>query len=242
VADIVGYSGLAALLLTLLLPAARAGAAEYYAGRVLSSRHGPSRSRRRGLTATGAQARVKSALEGEACSQLNGGFSAHSGPSRATRVGTQSAQLMRQGRDWLCQPNALAGIYETSAIQGRLQAGLSVDYGLTGFLVAWLSGQHFLRAVPIAILIGGLIAAGDADRKCPIGGFVTTLTVANPFDPPPRHLPALRNGLMSAGGSVTVCTDTGSVIWRHLRRTRAQLPRSCNAKAAPLRSLRSFSP
>jgi general nucleoside transport system permease protein len=55
-----------------------------------------------------------------------------------------------------------AGICETSAIQGRLQAGLSVGYGLTGFLVAWLSGQHCLRAVPIAILIGGLIAAGDA--------------------------------------------------------------------------------
>jgi ABC-type uncharacterized transport system permease subunit len=56
----------------------------------------------------------------------------------------------------------LAGICETSAIQGRLQAGLSVGYGLTGFLVAWLSGQHFLRAIPIAILVGGLIAAGDA--------------------------------------------------------------------------------
>jgi general nucleoside transport system permease protein len=55
-----------------------------------------------------------------------------------------------------------SGICETSAIQGRLQAGLSVGYGLTGFLVAWLSGQNFLRAVPIAILIGGLIAAGDA--------------------------------------------------------------------------------
>jgi general nucleoside transport system permease protein len=55
-----------------------------------------------------------------------------------------------------------AGICETSAIQGRLQSGLSAGYGLTGFLVAWLSGQHFLRAVPIAILVGGLIAAGDA--------------------------------------------------------------------------------
>jgi general nucleoside transport system permease protein len=55
-----------------------------------------------------------------------------------------------------------AGICETSAIQGRLQSGLSVGYGLTGFLVAWLSGQHFLRAIPIAILIGGLLAAGDA--------------------------------------------------------------------------------
>jgi hypothetical protein len=47
-------------------------------------------------------------------------------------------------------------------IQGRLQAGLSVGYGLTGFLVAWLSRHHFLRAIPIAILIRGLIAAGDA--------------------------------------------------------------------------------
>ncbi len=55
-----------------------------------------------------------------------------------------------------------AGICETSAIQGRLQSGISVGYGLTGFLVAWLSGQNFLRAIPIAILIGGLIAAGDA--------------------------------------------------------------------------------
>ncbi|HTO61799.1 MAG TPA: ABC transporter permease [Bradyrhizobium sp.] len=55
-----------------------------------------------------------------------------------------------------------AGICETSAIQGRLQAGISVGYGLTGFLVAWLSGQHFLRAIPIAVLVGGLIAAGDA--------------------------------------------------------------------------------
>lgn len=56
----------------------------------------------------------------------------------------------------------VAGICETSAIQGRLQSGLSLGYGLTGFLVAWLSGQHFLRAIPIAVLIGGLIAAGDA--------------------------------------------------------------------------------
>lgn len=56
----------------------------------------------------------------------------------------------------------LAGICETSAIQGRLQAGISAGYGLTGFLVAWLSGQNFLRAIPISILIGGLIAAGDA--------------------------------------------------------------------------------
>ncbi len=55
----------------------------------------------------------------------------------------------------------LAGIIETSAIQGRLQPGISLGYGLTGFLVAWLSGHNFLRAIPLAVLIGGLIAAGD---------------------------------------------------------------------------------
>lgn len=55
----------------------------------------------------------------------------------------------------------LAGIVETSAIQGRLQPGISIGYGLTGFLVAWLSGHNFLRAVPLSIVIGGLIAAGD---------------------------------------------------------------------------------
>lgn len=55
----------------------------------------------------------------------------------------------------------LAGIAEASAIQGRLQPGLSLGYGLTGFLVAWLSGHDFLKAVPLAILIGGLLAAGD---------------------------------------------------------------------------------
>jgi simple sugar transport system permease protein len=56
----------------------------------------------------------------------------------------------------------LAGICEASAIQGRLQPGLSLGYGLTGFLVAWLSGHSFLGAAPLAVLIGGLIAAGDA--------------------------------------------------------------------------------
>lgn len=55
----------------------------------------------------------------------------------------------------------IAGIAEASAIQGRLQPGLSLGYGLTGFLVAWLSGHNFLKAVPLALVIGGLLAAGD---------------------------------------------------------------------------------
>jgi general nucleoside transport system permease protein len=56
----------------------------------------------------------------------------------------------------------LAGICETAAIQGRLQPGISVGYGLTGFLVAWLSGHSAFIAIPVSFLIGGLIAAGDS--------------------------------------------------------------------------------
>jgi general nucleoside transport system permease protein len=56
----------------------------------------------------------------------------------------------------------LAGICETAAIQGRLQPGISVGYGLTGFLVSWLSGHNPVVAIPVSFLVGGLIAAGDS--------------------------------------------------------------------------------
>lgn len=56
----------------------------------------------------------------------------------------------------------LSGWGEASAVQGRLQPGLSLGYGLTGFLVAWLSGHNLLWAIMLSILIGGLYSAGDA--------------------------------------------------------------------------------
>jgi ABC-type uncharacterized transport system permease subunit len=56
----------------------------------------------------------------------------------------------------------LAGICEVAAIQGRLQPGISVGYGLTGFLVAWLSGHNPFIAIMVSFLIGGLTAAGDS--------------------------------------------------------------------------------
>lgn len=55
----------------------------------------------------------------------------------------------------------LAGIAETSAVQGRLQADLSNGAGLSGFLVAWLAGNHALRAITLSLLIGALLASGD---------------------------------------------------------------------------------
>lgn len=56
----------------------------------------------------------------------------------------------------------IAGIAETSVMQGRLQAGLAGGYGWSGFLVAWLSGQSFLRIIPMSILVGGLLSSADA--------------------------------------------------------------------------------
>jgi general nucleoside transport system permease protein len=56
----------------------------------------------------------------------------------------------------------IAGIAETSMIQGRLQPNLSNGYGLSGFLVAWMAGQHFLKIVPLSILVGGLAASTDS--------------------------------------------------------------------------------
>jgi ABC-type uncharacterized transport system permease subunit len=55
----------------------------------------------------------------------------------------------------------IAGIAEASVIQGRLQSGLSLGYGYTGFLVAWLAGQNFLRVIPLSLLMGGLLASAD---------------------------------------------------------------------------------
>ncbi|MCW5625277.1 MAG: ABC transporter permease [Burkholderiales bacterium] len=55
----------------------------------------------------------------------------------------------------------LAGILETASIQGRLQANLSAGAGFSGFLVAWLAGNDCLRIIPLAFLVGALLAAGD---------------------------------------------------------------------------------
>jgi simple sugar transport system permease protein len=55
-----------------------------------------------------------------------------------------------------------AGIAEVSAIQGRLQPNISPGYGLTGFLVAWLSRHRPLVILPVSLMVGGLVAGSDA--------------------------------------------------------------------------------
>ena len=55
----------------------------------------------------------------------------------------------------------LAGIAETASVQGRLQASFANGAGLSGFLVAWLAGNRVWPTVALALLVGGLLAAGD---------------------------------------------------------------------------------
>ena len=56
----------------------------------------------------------------------------------------------------------LAGLVQTANVQGHLQPDISSGYGYIGFLVAWLAGQNFLRIIPLAVIMGGLLSAGDA--------------------------------------------------------------------------------
>ena len=56
----------------------------------------------------------------------------------------------------------LAGIVQTANVQNHLQPDLSSGYGYVGFLVAWLAGQNFLRIIPLALVMGGLLSAADA--------------------------------------------------------------------------------
>ena len=55
----------------------------------------------------------------------------------------------------------MAGIIETANIQGRLQANFSFGAGFSGFLVAWLARNDFLRIVALSLLVGALLASGD---------------------------------------------------------------------------------
>ena len=54
----------------------------------------------------------------------------------------------------------LAGFFEVAAIQGRANASLAAGYGFTGILVSFLARHNPLAIVPVAILFGGLVAAG----------------------------------------------------------------------------------
>ena len=54
----------------------------------------------------------------------------------------------------------LAGAVEVAAVHGRANASLICGYGYTGILVAFLARHHPLAIIPVAILLGGIVASG----------------------------------------------------------------------------------
>lgn len=54
----------------------------------------------------------------------------------------------------------LAGAVEVAAVHGNANASLMAGYGYTGILVAFLARHHPLAIIPVAILLGGLVASG----------------------------------------------------------------------------------
>ena len=59
----------------------------------------------------------------------------------------------------------LAGFFEVVAIQGRANASLAAGYGFTGILVAFLARHNPLVIPPVAIMFGGIVAAGGLIQR-----------------------------------------------------------------------------
>ncbi|MDQ0455795.1 ABC transporter permease [Rhizobium paknamense] len=59
----------------------------------------------------------------------------------------------------------LAGMLEVAAVQGSANGALVAGYGYTGILVAFLARQNPLAIIPVAILLGGITAAGGLIQR-----------------------------------------------------------------------------
>ena len=55
----------------------------------------------------------------------------------------------------------LAGYYEIVAVQHRLRPDLSLGFGYSGFLVAWICRRQLMLIIPVSILIAGLIVGAE---------------------------------------------------------------------------------
>ena len=59
----------------------------------------------------------------------------------------------------------LAGMIEVAAVHGRANGSLIIGYGYTGILVAFLARQNALAVIPVAVLLGGIAAAGGLVQR-----------------------------------------------------------------------------
>ncbi len=57
--------------------------------------------------------------------------------------------------------SGLAGSFEVTAISHRLQQGLSLGYGYTAIIVAWMAQLNPIASLFVAILMAGLLVGGD---------------------------------------------------------------------------------
>jgi simple sugar transport system permease protein len=57
--------------------------------------------------------------------------------------------------------SGLAGVCEVTGISRRLQQGLSIGYGYTAIIVAWLAQLNPIAAIIVAVLIAALLVGGD---------------------------------------------------------------------------------
>jgi simple sugar transport system permease protein len=57
--------------------------------------------------------------------------------------------------------SGLAGVCEVTGISHRLQQGLSIGYGYTAIIVAWLAQLNPIAAIPVAVLMAALLVGGD---------------------------------------------------------------------------------
>jgi len=57
--------------------------------------------------------------------------------------------------------SGLAGVCEVTGISRRLQQGLSIGYGYTAIIVAWLAQLNPIAAIFVAVLIAALLVGGD---------------------------------------------------------------------------------
>ena len=59
----------------------------------------------------------------------------------------------------------LAGFFEVAASQGRANASLVAGYGFTGILISFLARHNPLAVIPVAIMFGGIVAAGGLIQR-----------------------------------------------------------------------------
>ena len=58
--------------------------------------------------------------------------------------------------------SGIAGACEVTGIARRLQQGLSLGYGYTAIIIAWMSRLNPAACVPVAVIMAGLLVGGDS--------------------------------------------------------------------------------